>query len=157
MRVRTVSRLAAIVGVAALSAALFACGGSDEDSSSDGVFNGDGGGIATQPSGDGGSATKPPATEGKELVVSMTDNKFTPNKITVKAGEAVTFVAKNEGSAVHNMKILSKSAEGKDYASAAMVNPSQESKFTVTFTKKGTLKFQCDFHLPDMVGTIEVQ
>jgi plastocyanin len=37
------------------------------------------------------------------------------------------------------------------------VNPEKESKFTVTFTKKGTVKFQCDYHLPDMAGEIVVK
>lgn len=133
--------------IAVLGLALGACAGDDDDG---GAANGDGGvNVATQPS--GGGAT------GGTITIVMTDNKYTPNKIEVEAGKEITFIAKNQGAAVHNMKILSSKTEGKDFASDALVNPEKESKFTVTFTKKGTVKFQCDYHLPDMAGEITVK
>jgi plastocyanin len=55
------------------------------------------------------------------------------------------------------MHVLSKDGEGKDFASDALVSPGQSSTFEVTFTKTGTYDFQCDYHLPDMVGTITVE
>lgn len=149
-------RVAAVASVALLTVMLVSCGGGGSD---DG--GGDDGGIAVPTSSGGTTGSTPSgggdATEGETVVVVMTDNVFTPNKITVPVNKKVTFVAKNQGAAVHNMKILSKATEGKEYASDAMVNPEKESKFSVTFKKTGTVKFQCDYHLPDMVGTIEVK
>jgi plastocyanin len=75
----------------------------------------------------------------------------------VKAGQPVKFVVKNQGTNIHNMHILSQATEGKDFSSDLTVNPGAESEFTATFTKTGQVKFQCDFHVPDMVGTITVQ
>ena len=152
-------RWALIAPVAILGLALGACGGDDDDAADD--DNGGGITVATKTGGSGGTATQPSgggdATEGETVTVVMTDNKFTPDKITVPVNKKITFVAKNDGAAVHNMKVLSKATEGKDYVSDAMVNPEKESKFSVTFKKTGTVKFQCDYHLPDMVGTIEVK
>lgn len=142
-----------LAAVALLGLASTACAGDDTEG---GETDGSGVAVATTA---GGSATQPSGggADGGTFTVVMTDNKFTPNKLTVPVNKKVTFVAKNEGSAVHNMKILSKAAEGKDYMSDALVNPEKESKFTVTFSKKGTLKFQCDYHLPDMAGEIVVE
>jgi plastocyanin len=133
--------------IAVLGLALGACASDDDDAGGEatvGNIN-----VATQPGG--------AAASGGTITVVMTDNKYTPNKIEVEAGKEITFVAKNQGAAVHNMKILSSKTEGKDFASDALVNPEKESKFTVTFTKKGTVKFQCDYHLPDMAGEIVVK
>ncbi len=141
-----------LAGVAILGLAFAGCAGDDADAAGDGgiVVATASGGSPTQPSSNG-------ATEGQTITVLMTDNKFAPSTLEVEAGKKVTFIAKNQGSAIHNMKFLSAKTEGKDFASDALVNPEKESKFTVTFTKKGTVKFQCDFHLPDMVGEILVK
>lgn len=135
--------------------ALAACGGDDDDSGTTETAT-----IPVATATAGGSASPDDNgddDEGEEVEVVMTDNVFTPSTITVKAGQPVTFVAKNEGAAIHNMHVLSAKTEGKDFASDALVNPGKESKFTVTFTQKGKLDFQCDYHLPAMAGTIEVQ
>ena len=143
---------------AAFALAFAGCAGDDDDADSGAggisvatIGGGSGDTSPTKPSG-GGDA---PASE--TITVVMTDNKFTPSTIKVPVGKKITFIAKNEGAAVHDMKILSKATEGKDFMSDALVNPETESKFTATFNKKGTVKFQCDYHLPDMVGTIEVE
>lgn len=88
------------------------------------------------------------------ITVTMKDNVFDPKELTVPVGKSVSITVKNQGTAIHNMQILSKAAEGKDFASAVMVNPGSDSKFEVKFTKAGTYKFQCIYHLPDMVGSI---
>ena len=88
---------------------------------------------------------------------SMKDNVFEPKEITVERGKTITFVAKNEGTVVHNMMIQSSATEGKDFISTAMVNSGEESKFTATFTKAGVVKFICAYHQPDMSGTITVK
>ncbi len=87
----------------------------------------------------------------------MKDNFFEPNEITVPVNTTVRFVAKNEGTAVHNMHVLSADREGKDFASAQIVNPGETSEFEAKFTQTGDYDFQCDFHLPDMVGVIHVE
>ena len=141
----------ALAAAVVLVLGLAGCGGGDDTGDDDD-------GITVVATATGGAASGGGSTgEAKTISVSMTDNKFTPNKIEVEAGKPITFIAKNDGAAIHNMKILSSAAEGKDYASEALVNPGKESKFTVTFTKKGVLKFQCDYHLPDMVGEITVK
>ena len=113
-------------------------------------------GIEVKTPGPGGasnSAEKPSET----VKVSMKENLFEPKTFTVPAGKSVEIEAKNDGAAVHNLRILSADKEGKDFSSNATVAPGAESKFTVKLTKPGTYKFQCDYHLPDMVGTITVQ
>jgi len=137
--------------VAGLGVAVFTlavgCGGGDDEES------------------EGGSVSTPAATtssgggsEGKAQTVKVTlrDNFFEPKEISVEEG-TVTFELKNEGTAIHNMHILSKTAEGKDYMSKTTIEGGASDKFTATFTKSGSIKFQCDFHLPDMVGTITVK
>ena len=114
--------------------------------------------IATRPAGEateaaGGSG----GGEGVVVEVSLKDNFFEPNEITVPVNTTVRFVAKNEGSAVHNMHVLSADREGKDFTSAQIVNPGEASEFEAKFTQTGDYDFQCDFHLPDMVGVIHVE
>ena len=91
------------------------------------------------------------------MTVLLKDNFYEPKTLTIPAGKTVEFVLKNEGAAVHNMHILSEAKEGKDLSSEALINPGKESKFKVKLTKPGTYNFQCDYHVPDMVGTITVQ
>jgi len=104
----------------------------------------------------GGATKAAPGGGAQTVTVTLKDNVFEPKQITVERS-AVTFEVKNTGIAIHNMHILSSSVEGKDFSSSAIVNPGATDKFTATFTKSGTIKFQCDFHLPDMVGTITVK
>lgn len=108
--------------------------------------------------GNGDSAPKASSSKGKAQTVAITmkDNLFEPKEITVEEG-AVTFEVKNAGTAIHNMHIISTAAEGKDFSSKPVIEAGTTDKFTATFTKSGTIKFQCDFHLPDMVGTITVK
>lgn len=87
----------------------------------------------------------------------MTDNKFDPNTFTIPAGQDATIHLKNTGSAIHNMHIFSKDTEGKDFMSAATINPGESNDFTVHFTKKSTYKLWCDFHTNDMTGSVTVK
>ncbi|MCC6381476.1 MAG: cupredoxin domain-containing protein [Dehalococcoidia bacterium] len=155
----------ALIAITGATLALAACGGDGstaatktiETKSAEQVAAGGGtGGSGGSPV---ASATKSGSSSqsGNTVKVSLQDNKFEPKDIKVKSGQAITFELKNEGQAVHNMKILSAKEEGKDYASTALINPEKEDKFTATFKKKGTYKFQCDYHVPDMVGTLTVE
>ena len=107
----------------------------------------------------GGGAAKPASSGGgkaQTVVITMKDNVFEPKDITVEEG-TVTFEVKNTGAAIHNMHITSTASEGKDFSSKPIIEAGTTDKFTATFTKEGVVKFQCDFHLPDMVGTITVK
>ncbi len=136
-----------LVGIGAVALMLsVACGGDDEDAppsmGSMGSTN------ATVSSSDGGKA--------QTVKITMKDSFFEQKEITVDKG-TVTFEVKNEGTAIHNMHVLSKDAEGNDYLSKHIIEGGKSDKFTAAFTKSGSIKFQCDFHLPDMVGTINVK
>ena len=105
----------------------------------------------------------PSGTPGGAVAVSMKDNLFEPKDLTVKAGASVTFELKNEGVAVHNMRIAG--ADGKyntDDDAASDPNIIQSGGTgTVTWTalaQAGQIQFQCDFHVSvGMIGTITVQ
>ena len=129
-----------LLGIVAVTALAVACGG----------------GEATSKSG-ASTSGKPSGGKSETVAVALKDNVFEPKEITVERGEAVTFNVKNEGQAIHDMHILSSSTEGKDFISNATIQPGESSSFTATFAKAGTLKFQCDYHLPDMAGTITVK
>lgn len=144
---------ALVVGIAGLLLVPLAaaCGGDDEEGGSTitpgatatkGADNGD--------NGNGGG-------EAREIEVVMTDNVFTPKDIKVPVNTTIKFKAVNKGTAIHNMHIMSKSAEGKDFSSDALVNAGADSEFEAKFTKKGVIDFQCDYHLPAMAGKIVVE
>lgn len=131
----------AIPAVAIAGLLFAACGGDDSD-------NGNGG--------NGGGDTPEPVDTVTEITVEMHDNFFDPDTFAVKVGETVTITAPNVGLAVHNMVILGSDGEERLAMSDTMVQAGQESVFEVTFDTAGTYDFQCDYHLPDMVGTIVV-
>ena len=157
MNFRKATRLMLVFPAAALVlVSASACGGGDDDV----------GATATKPPTGGTVASASPTTnangagadsEATVVEIVMTDNVFTPKDIKVKANTEIKFVVKNTGAAVHNMHILSKAGEGKDYSSEALVSPGKSDDFEVTFKKAGTYNFQCDYHLPDMGGKITVE
>lgn len=140
MRTTNWVRAFAVAGLVASAVVLSACSSSGETKEQ------------------GGGESKATAASAKAQTVSITlkDNVFEPKDITVEEG-TVTFEVKNTGAAIHNMHITSTPSEGKDFSSKPIVEAGSTDKFTATFTKKGVVKFQCDFHLPDMVGTITVK
>ncbi|MCK9518565.1 MAG: cupredoxin domain-containing protein [Dehalococcoidia bacterium] len=144
-------RAALLLATLALSlVALSACGGDDDDDS-----NGATTPPITTPTSSGGGNGDDNGEE-QEITVSMGDNFFEPKEITVKVNQTIKFEAKNDGTAIHNMVILSEEAEGKNFSSDAIVQPGDESEFEAKFSKTGTYDFQCDYHVPDMVGVITV-
>lgn len=131
-----------------------ACGGSDEESGSTITP----GAVATKPADNsGGNSGANTSGEAREIEVVMTDNVFTPKEIKVPVNTTIKFTANNKGTAIHNMHILSKDAEGKDFSSDQLVNAGKSSTFEAKFTKKGVINFQCDYHLPEMAGKIVVE
>lgn len=125
------------VGLLAFSAfALFAglaaaCG---DDSSSD-----SGGTTATAT-----TAKKVTVPAGAPLV-DQDNLAFKPEKLTVKAGEAVYF--KNSESAIHTVNVNGKNVSG---------NMKKDDVVTFTFDKAGEYKITCDYH-PQMKATITAQ
>jgi len=140
---RLIGRLVATGLVVGALAAAAACGSSDDGSNPPSM----GGSRATVASGDG------PV---QEVTIVLEDNRFEPDRISVAPG-TVRFKVKNEGSAMHNVHVMSKASEGNDYMSAHMIAGGDSDEFTAVFTKSGTVDFQCDFHLPDMTGAINVE
>lgn len=86
--------------------------------------------------------------------VVMKDNVFEPKTYTVSTGQ-VTFNVKNAGTNLHNMHIVSDDVDPKN-ATQAPFEGGKTVPLMVKFTKKGTYRFQCDLHVPDMAGTITV-
>jgi len=150
LKILRLTLFTAALAVAAIAVA--ACGGSDEDG------NGNGGTTspaATTPSGDGGGGEI-------ELDVSMGDNSFEPAEFTVDAGAAVTFNITNDGASIHNMRVAgadNKFNTDDDAVSEEDLVPAGDTA-TLQWTapnEPGVYDFQCDFHVPDMAGTISVE
>ena len=145
-----------LLSASAVAVLAVACGGGDDGNTTS---------SSSEASSSGGNAAPAAAAQGggevgeatREIEVLMKDNFFEPTEIRLAVGEAVTIAAKNDGVAIHNMHVLSAATEGKDFTSAPLVNPGETSEFTVQFSQPGTYKFQCDFHLPGMVGEIIVE
>jgi plastocyanin len=106
---------------------------------------------------DGGGSSEPVTS----ATITMRDNSFSPNNITVPAGQPVTFTLENRGAGVHNMQV-----EGPDgnYGSAddikstpETINAGQSGRLVATFAAAGTVDFRCEFHPDDMKGKITVR
>ena len=92
-----------------------------------------------------------------KLDVSMTDNKFAPSQLELKAGEATTITAANKGQALHNLRIVGlQGASGKD-AQTALLQGGQSGSVTLTAEQPGSYKFVCDVHPVEMTGTLTVR
>jgi plastocyanin len=142
-------RLLTLAGVLAMGLALLAmaCGGSEAKDS---------------PSATKTPADDPPPAGGVSFDISMGDNFFEANEITVSPGQTVTFNIVNDGQAIHNMRVAGPDGEygNEDDALSQpdIVRPGETATLTWTVpTEPGTYIFQCDFHPVDMTGTIVVQ
>jgi plastocyanin len=153
--------LFAVLALAALSLAAVGCGGDDDEGN-----GGDNGGATDEP-----AATTPADGNGDgdgnggggevDFDVSMTDNTYDPSEFTVPAGSEVTFALTNDGTAIHNMRIAGEDNEfntDDDATSDLTVAAGATSEVEWTAPDEpGVYDFQCDFHLPDMAGTITVE
>jgi len=87
--------------------------------------------------------------EGRVIQIEMGDNFFDPAEVTAAPGEAITFEITNIGAAIHNFAIAGGPNSGIVAAGASA---------TVTYTMgDADVQFVCEFHPPDMVGTIKAQ
>jgi plastocyanin len=125
---------------ACLALGLAACGGDDDSGDGSG-----GGGSSTGES--GGSSS------GGGTSVSMKDIQFSPNDLTVKAGQTVTFT--NDESVPHD--VHKESGPGGDFASGPDGGMQQGDTFKLKLDKPGTYKYVCHVHAPGMSGTITVK
>lgn len=149
MHMTRLARLALIFAAAMLAVAIaVACGGGDDDSGSPEP--------TTAPTEANGGTGGDGAT-GEPITIELHDNLFDPKDITVPVNTTVEITVVNKGVAIHNMHVLSADVEGQDFTSDAIVNPGASSTFEVKFTHTGVFDFQCDYHLPEMAGTITVQ
>lgn len=97
-----------------------------------------------------------------EVIVSMGDNFFDPNDITVAAGAETTFQLTNDGIAIHNMRIAGDDGEyntdDDTVSDPALVSGGGTATLDWTApTGAGEIIFRCDFHPIDMIGTLTVQ
>lgn len=126
-RTRSLVRLVALVGAAAM--ALSACGGGKSKSSS------------SQDTSQGGSSA---------ATVSIVDQggswAFTPGDVTVTPGATVKWT--NNSSAPHNVTFDDSSIK-----SSEIFN--KPKSFSTTFAKAGSFTYKCTIH-PQMTGTVKV-
>jgi plastocyanin len=124
-------------------------------------------GEAVSASPTSGASPGASASPGGALAVTMHDNRFDPNEITVQAGAAATIQIKNDGKSPHNMHIA---GPGGDYTEDFCAgtgdpcsNPNQvRAGQTATLTYQvpasaGEVDFRCDFHPQEMTGKITIQ
>jgi plastocyanin len=107
------------------------------------------------PTGDG-----PPA--GNEVAISMDDNFFDPDAVSVAAAQEITFNLTNDGSAIHNMVIAGPDGEYNTDDDAVsdpeIVNGGDTAVLTWTSpAEPGDIDFRCAFHPDQMTGVITVQ
>jgi len=109
----------------------------------------------------------------RSIDVGMSDTmRFTPDRITVKLGETVRFVARNDGKQLHEFVIGTK-AENEKHAALmlkfpnmehdepymAHVPPGKTGQIVWTFNRAGQFEFACliaGHYQAGMVGTIMV-
>lgn len=132
------ARAGILLAVLALPALLTACGGGDDDDG--GAVNADTA-IAT---GEGRAKDEPGVPDGVPFI-DQNNLKFSPGKLTVKAGEVVYF--KNSETALHTVTIKGKNESG---------NMKKDQVFQWTPPGPGEYKITCDFH-PQMNSTVTVQ
>jgi plastocyanin len=105
-------------------------------------------GVATAAlAGCGGGSSGPPTTLGPNTIV-MKNIAYSPTMLSVKVGDAVTWVWK-DGPIPHNVDGAS------DLSDFTSGNPKSSGTYTYTFKKAGSYAFHCDVH-PGMMGTINV-
>jgi amicyanin len=103
-------------------------------------------GLLTGCGGSSAPATTGSTAAGSGLEVVMTNRSFDPQEITVKVGDAVTWV--NQDTPQHD--VVANNGEFK----SPLLNKGQS--FSFTFTKAGTYPYYCSIH-PDMTGKVIVQ
>jgi len=94
--------------------------------------------------------------------VSMGDNFYEPNEFPVKAGQKITINLKNEGAAIHNMRVAGADNKYNNEDDAVSdpenISPGDSGKLEWTAPgKAGVINLRCDIHPTDSTGTIIVE
>ena len=116
--------------------------------------------LACGGGGDGGNGGN--GGDSVSIDASMGDNFFEPNKFTVKRGQKVTFNLKNDGIAIHNMRVAGADNEY-NTDDDALSDPTQFAAGdtgTLEWTapdKAGEIDLKCEFHPTDSTGVITVE
>ena len=121
---------------------------------------------ASPTAGDTGSPGASPSPGGPPQV-TMQDNSFDPDEITVPAGSTVTFDITNDGSAIHNMHIAGPDGDyTEDFCEGGGDPCSDPNRVrggdaaTLTWDvppSPGEVDFRCDFHPQQMTGKITIE
>ena len=90
----------------------------------------------------------PPATGN---TVKISGFAFVPHTITIKTGEAVTWI--NEDSVQHQ---IAADPDQPDAADLSSPNINNGASYSYTFSKAGTWTYHCSIH-PPMKGTVVVE
>ena len=116
--------------------------------------------LACGGGGDGGNG----GNEGDSMSIDVTmgDNFYEPNEFTVKRGQKLTLNLKNDGIAVHNMRVAGADNEY-NTDDDALSDPDQLSPGdtgTLEWTapdQAGEIDLRCEFHPTDSTGVIMVE
>src|SRR4029450_8527562 len=113
-----------------------------------------------------GGSTSAPASPGG-LAVTVHDNRFDPDAITVQAGSTATIQITNDGKSPHNMHIAGSGGDytedfctgsGDPCSDPNTVRAGQSATLTWQVpSSSGEVDFRCDFHPQEMTGKITVQ
>ena len=114
----------------------------------------------------GGGSSAPairitPGGDGATLDMTVGDNFYKPNEFRVQAGQRVTLKVKNEGQAVHTVRLAGPDGRyetGDDTTiDPPMIKPGETVDLVWTAPPDaGTYDFRCDYH-PEETGTITVE
>lgn len=85
-------------------------------------------------------------TSGMTIIVTVSDNGFSPSTLEVNAGDTITWV--NEGQMAHQV-----ASDALGFETSPMIQPGEA--FYQTFVEPGSFDYLCPPH-PSMVGTVVV-
>ncbi|HKZ51311.1 MAG TPA: cupredoxin domain-containing protein [Dehalococcoidia bacterium] len=126
---------------------LAACGGGEKATPTPG---------AGTPAPGGTPAAGVATPSGGKLVIVGTEqggrNLFIPDKAQIPVGTEITVEFQNKGQAIHDMFI-----QGTNFRSDQVVQGGKNSSFKVKIDRAGSFKFICEYHQPEMAGTLEVK
>ena len=113
----------------------------------------------------GGSSGKAiritPGGAGATLELTVGDNFYKPNEFRVRVGEQVTLNVRNEGQAVHTVRLAGPDGRYETDDDTQIDPPMIKPGETVVLvwaapTEPGAYDFRCDYH-PEETGTITVE
>ena len=112
-------------------------------------------------------STPSPDGGGGPIAVTMNDNSFDPEEITVSAGSTVTFDITNDGGAIHNMHSAGPDGDYTEDFCDGSADPCSDpdrvrggDKALLNWEvpdSPGEVGFRCDFHPQQMTGTITIE